>query len=630
MIKTSNCIAFPSIALAGEKQTWQFIFVTATTIPENTIFRFDILSQGKPGEWQIPDHSPSAKQNAIWMSLSDNAIIFPQRVIQTKSSYQYAFQLSYAIAAGKKCTIFLGSPHNKLKDGNQAQHVAQRKRPFHLFVDIKGKEEPQKSPEIFHLDVKGNVLHTIRIITPSLLAKNAKFDVLIRCEDIFENLTGKAPPNTLLELSYENFRDNLQWHLFVPETGFLTLPNLYFNEPGTYHIKLKNLLTGKIFYSAPIHCAAQLNEHLFWGILHKKSPRFEQLEQLENMLKYVRDNESMQFYATSIEVSEKYSAEDWNWVVTQIEEFNEEERFSAFLGIQRFGKEGIREILYLKDHKLFLQQQEEKCHSLQKIYKNHTPGTLLSIPCFTMGKGHTYNFQEYDQDFERIVEIYNVFGSSECSQKEGNPKPIVPLSKKGIEENPTGSIREALNRGCRFGFVAGGWDNQNVYQKLNEKNQKMYSQGLTAIFSSEYSQTSLFHALHQRHCYATTGERIIVFFNIAKCPMGSELNVTERPGLAYNRYIDGFIAGTAPLKEVAIFRNGSLWKIFQDQDATFPFAFYDNEPLQEISLEQDTNHIFTYYYVRVIQTDQHVAWGSPIWIIAASSSKKGLTKKLKA
>ena len=33
----------------------------------------------------------------------------------------------------------------------------------------------------------------------------------------------------------------IYWKLFIPETGFITLPNLYFNEPGVYKIQLKNL-----------------------------------------------------------------------------------------------------------------------------------------------------------------------------------------------------------------------------------------------------------------------------------------------------------------------------------------------------------------------------------------------------
>ena len=44
--------------------------------------------------------------------------------------------------------------------------------------------------------------------------------------------------DTLVELSYENFRENLTWKLFVPETGFISLPNLYFNEAGIYTIRL--------------------------------------------------------------------------------------------------------------------------------------------------------------------------------------------------------------------------------------------------------------------------------------------------------------------------------------------------------------------------------------------------------
>ena len=95
--------------------------------------------------------------------------------------------------------------------------------------------------------MRGNILKTLKIVAPSLVARNKRFDVIVRFEDIYGNLTSNAPEGTLIDFSYENLRENLNWKLFVPETGFIALPNLYFNEAGLYKIQLRNLKTGEVF-----------------------------------------------------------------------------------------------------------------------------------------------------------------------------------------------------------------------------------------------------------------------------------------------------------------------------------------------------------------------------------------------
>src|SRR5206468_9855592 len=130
-----------------------------------------------------------------------------------------------------------------------------------------------KEQEIFHLDVRGHKLKTLRIIAPSLITRNRRFDVIVRFEDMFGNLTSNAPEGTLIELSYEHLRENLNWKLFVPETGFIALPSLYFNEPGIYRIQLRNLKSKESFFSPPIKCLPEAGLSLFWGLLHGESDR---------------------------------------------------------------------------------------------------------------------------------------------------------------------------------------------------------------------------------------------------------------------------------------------------------------------------------------------------------------------
>ncbi|HEY2809846.1 MAG TPA: DUF3604 domain-containing protein [Rhabdochlamydiaceae bacterium] len=642
-MRRSICYCEPNLALAGEITTRKFCYTTASNLPKGTRLKFDLLTTGRAMDWEVPTVNLKAKDNIIWAELPNKKILNAKEIKEEDSfAPTFEFILPSEIKAGETLIIYLGNPqktkHDEEKRGNRAQTHIQRRRPFYLYIDPKGKGD-YREPEIFSLDVRGNALSFIRIIAPSIVAKNKRFDVIIRFEDHFGNLTNNAPENTLIEVSYEHLRENLNWKLFVPETGFINVPNLYFNEPGIYKLQLRNMQTENKYFSAPIKCFADLEKSLYWGLLHGESERVDSAENIEACLRHFRDEKNMQFFGiSSFESSEETSNEIWKSISTQVAEFNEDMRFNAFLGFQWFGddpEEGLRHIIYAKDNKPLLRKKDMKSNALKKIYKSHNPKEFLSIPCFTMAKGFATPFSQFDPDYERVVEIYNAWGCSECTAKEGNLRPITSSEKKGIFETEKGSIRRALNLNHRFGFVAGGLDDRGSYSNLFESGQVQYSPGLTAVFAIEQTREAIFNALYNRACYATTGERMILSYSIANAQMGGELNTKAKPGLLYNRHISGFAAGTTPITEISIIRNGHPLHVFHPQTTHFEFAFDDAEALLKTLLQSnDERPAFAYYYIRVVQENGHIAWGSPIWIDhpltqEASPSSQTTTKKTK-
>lgn len=628
-MRRSICYCEPNLALAGDVNTWKFSYTTSTSLPKGTRLKFDLLSRGREIDWEVPSANIKEKKNVIWAETPDGKVLTAKEIQKAEDlTPSFEFALPSEIKAGDTFSIFIGTTEKNKeearKKGNRAQTSIQRRRPFYLYIDPKGKGD-YRDPEIFTLDVRGNVLKNIRIIAPSLVAKNKRFDVIIRFEDLFGNLTNNAPEGTLVEVSYEHLRENLNWKLFVPETGFINVPNLYFNEPGIYKLQLRNLKNNDTFFSAPIKCFAEADKSIYWGVLHGESEKIDSLENIESCLRHFRDEKNMQFFATSsFESAEETSNENWKAISTQIAEFNEDYRFITFLGLQWFNEapdEGLRQVIYSKDNKPILRKKDMKTNTLKKMYKSHTTKDLISIPSFSMAKGMETTFVDYDPDYERVVEIYNAWGSSECTIKEGNPRPITSESKKGVFENEKGSIRKALNNNCRFGFVAGGLDDRGIFSEFYESDQVQYSPGMTAILAIEQTREALYQALINRSCYATTGERIVVGFSIAGGAMGSELNTKAKPGLNYNRHITGFVAGTAPIKEILFIRNGKPFHTIHPKSAHHEFAFDDTELLSKVLLPASGEKpAFVYYYLRVIQEDGHMAWSSPIWIDQTEAS----------
>jgi hypothetical protein len=586
---------------------------------------------GRPVDWQNPQAGSKEKGNAIWAEVPGGKILSAKELDDGMDSGKFEFVLPADLKPGDPFTIWLGGPDKK---GNRCQKIVQRRRPFTLSIDPKGKGD-YKEHEVFHLDVRGGPLSQLKIVAPSLVARNKRFDVIVRFEDQYGNLTCNSPEGTLIELSYEHLRENLNWKLFVPETGFIALPNLYFNEAGIYKIQLRNLQTKEVFFSPPIKCLQEGTLSLFWGVLHGESDRFDSREDIEAYLRHMRDDRSLQFIATScFDSEEETSNEQWKTLLQQVAEFNEEDRFVAMVGFQWLGEpneEGLRQFLYSKDAKPILRRKDTKSNSLKKIYKTNNPKEMIAIPSFSMGKSTCYNFQDFNLEFERVAEIYNAWGSSECPAKEKNARPIVGSGKNTIAENVEGSLVKALNAGKRFGFTAGGYDDRGPYSELFETTQAQYSAGLTAILAKEHNRASLIEALQARSCFATTGERMVVGLQIAGFGMGAEIDTKARPGLEFNRHIVGFAIGTGPLAEVSLIRNGKLFRNLEIKGDRAEFAIDDMDLISEITLDGGPEKPpFVYYYLRVTQADGHIAWSSPIWIdVTTKSSGPLVTKKLR-
>lgn len=622
-MRRSICYTEPSVALAGEVNTWKFIYTTATKLPKGTRIKFDLMSQGRPIDWESPETNLRKTSNVIYMRVDDGKPI-PAKEVEVPERYepQYEFILPDAVAAGSNINIIIGSPKDKentfVKSGTQAQLTSQRRRTFLLYIDTTGKGRFAE-PEMFHMDIKGNELKTIKILAPSFVVKNRRFDVIVRFEDEYGNLTNNAPEDTLIDLSYENIRDNLNWKLFVPETGFLTVPNLYFNEEGVFTVKLRDTHTKADYYSSPIKCFAENDKHLYWGLLHGESERYDSTENIESCLRHMRDEKGLHYYGLSpFESAEETSNEIWKSCVQNAIEFDEADRFSTIIGCQWSGKagdEGVRQFIYTKEAKQIIRKKEAKYGTLSKIYKTFTPKELISIPTFTMGKGHHFNFKNFDPEFERVVEIYNAWGSSECSKKDGNLTPINGNGKNGVKEAAEGAIQDALQKNCRFGFVAGGLDDRGIYSNFFDSDQDQFHPGLTAIISKEHSRTALTDALYRRSCYATTGKRFIVGFFIANVGMGQEVSTADKHGLLFNRHISGYVAGSAPLTKVEIIRNGEVIKTFQSDTYHMNIEYDDMDPIEKVLIDaKDKKPPFVYYYLRITQADGHMAWASPIWI----------------
>ena len=199
--------------------------------------------------------------------------------------------------------------------------------------------------------------------------------------------------------------------------------------------------------------------------------------------------------------------------------------------------------------------------------------------------------QPANRDVVRLVEMVQTRGCFEAEETDARWR----IWDGGLG----GSVRTALARGYRLGFV-GGTDNHSGWP--TRKGDGFC--GLTAIQAPELAWGGLFRALHARRCYATTGARIVADVTLNGAPMGSELRL--QPGA--ERRLRVRIRGTAPLECVQVIHCGHLLAELPvaadcpDLDAEWVDE-RPGRPLEDV-----------YYYVRARQHDGECLWTSPFWI----------------
>ncbi|MDB2614413.1 DUF3604 domain-containing protein, partial [Chlamydiales bacterium] len=74
-MRRSICYSEPAIAKAGTVGTWRFVHTTATNLPKNTIIRFDLDSNGRDIDWEVPTTNLKKNTNVIYLQFEDGEVI---------------------------------------------------------------------------------------------------------------------------------------------------------------------------------------------------------------------------------------------------------------------------------------------------------------------------------------------------------------------------------------------------------------------------------------------------------------------------------------------------------------------------------------------------------------------------
>lgn len=350
--------------------------------------------------------------------------------------------------------------------------------------------------------------------------------------------------------------------------------------------------------SNPVLCSASADQ-IFWGdihvhsMYHDYSPR-----EGRGVWRDVHPNECFQYakevsfldFVAITDSSPMHAPAGWEETQASVNEHYQPNKFVTFCGFEAGSEEGHRNALFATGGIEPPFPHDLNCR-FPDIH-NHFRGRsdVLMIPHHTKA---FMNWDYHDPELEPVVEVYSSWGSSE------RPGPDL-WEKMSV---PGNSVQEALGRGFRLGMVGSGdicpWPGR--CSPGTKHCLAPYRGGLAAVFAEELTREAIFEAIRSRRCYATTGARIIVRFEVNGAPMGQEarLSASEQP-----RQIRTTVIGTDRITRVEIIKNCEVLTVSQPTDESFEWTVEDDSPCSAGD----------FYYVRATQADGHRVWSSPVWI----------------
>lgn len=381
---------------------------------------------------------------------------------------------------------------------------------------------------------------------------------------------------------------------------------------------------------------------VYWGDLHSHSNISKDAIGTGDWA-YARDVARLDFYGSSEHDindagKDSITPAEWETIRDNVRNFYEPGKFVTLLGYECSLPNGHHNVFYRgldgvpwPSHRLgAIERVWEKLQAGDALTIPHHPGIrwggytdvptdpglqeIVTAPFRPRG-GPTVDWSRDQNDALRpLVELYSKHGQSEYYN------PDDPLSYEQVRFTPAYSVdgpqyaQNAWAAGVRVGAVAAS-DNHCSHPGLAHT-------GLTAVFAPELTRDAVFDALLARRCYATTGERILLEFEIGDAMMGEEIKASGT--------VEGRVFVVAP-SEIAfaevmmVVSDSTEWEVVKRWDdlgaeiaETVPEPWYFTRSLEE-SFEIDVPESGATLYLRcelTHKTNGRVAraWSSPIWL----------------
>ena len=331
--------------------------------------------------------------------------------------------------------------------------------------------------------------------------------------------------------------------------------------------------------------------------------------------RYARDVAALDFLGIADHTNDAQDLYAW-WRSQKVADlFQIKGSFVAFYGYERSVEypNGHRNIFFVKRGVPILpisQGETLAWEGAERLFWYLRRNNGFSIP-HTTGRTSGTDWRDNDPKVENLVEIYQ--GMRDTYEYPGAPRPKrlwtqfldpskrIPRASSSEASSSfrrSGFVWNALAKGYKLGFIA---SSDHISTHIS----------YAFLIAEKLTPESLLEAVRARRAYAGTDNIILDVRFIGS--EGEHLMGEEFVSTTPVR-IKAKIYGTDVLQQVNVIKNNELVHTIQANQSSLEFEFVDPKMMPGES----------YYYVRVIQKNGEMAWGSPAWVTHTGPGFKGI------
>jgi len=444
--------------------------------------------------------------------------------------------VSGEIHPGEKVIIIFGDQSGG-SPGSRVQTFAEEKRYFWISISLPGSEDFMPLPDPPFLKITGGDPDRLVATAPSIVTKSDSFRLLVKVLDRWGNLSQDRQNEIHLQgdgMTLPEDRFSFQGE----DNGIRAIKGCKCPESGIFRVTARDALSKLQATSNPIQCIEKRDEHhLYWADLH--GGQVELADKIPEFFRYARDTSGLDVVGFQRN-DHDMSNEDYTFQQKSEEKFYKSGSFVPLPGYEWSGdtEVGGDHNIYFPDHGHPLRRSshsgvKDKSDSgrdlrhISDVYSYYDGTDAVIVP--HVG-GRNADLAYHDPDLEPIIEVTSTHGTFEWF------------------------LEEAIKRNYQVGFAGGsdGYTGRPGGEYPGHLERRFAKGGLTGVYASRLTAESVLEAVRARHCYATTGARIIAKVTMDGNMMGDRCKIQSPPKF------DVFVAGTAQLESVQLFRGLEL------------------------------------------------------------------------
>ncbi|MCH7643677.1 MAG: CehA/McbA family metallohydrolase [Myxococcales bacterium] len=577
----------PEFAIAGAPGRFRLIYEVG---PEGIAVGGMIYFQVSPfWYWSTPQIEEPDLEGYTTLTANDEDI---QLDVATLDEQLLGLRVAgRALRAGDQIKLVYGAgPARAIADA-----LAEKNSRFWFAVDGDGdgfRVFLEDSPGI---DVLSAPASQFRITLPSVSRPGKPFRITIAALDPTANTGYPFEGRVALTSTPAEFELELaEPVIFVASDRGRKTFEAIVRKPGVLRVSAESE-DGLVGQSNPMLVSSD-GQNVFWGDLHGHTSLSDGTGTVEDYFIYARDVSALDVVAITDHdhwgmLQLDRHPEFWEETKAQTRRFHQPGRFVTLLGYEWTNWiHGHRHVLYFEDEGEIYSSISLDYETPTQLWDALRGKRALTFAHHSAGGVIPTNWEiPPDPILEPLTEIVSVHGSSEA------PDSPVPI----YDPVPGNFVRDALDRGYRFGFVGSG-DSHDGHPGLAHL--VMESGGLAAIITDVLTRESVLAALRARRVYATNGPRILLRTALDSYPMGALIPKPE--GGSYQGELSVRVIAETPLERVDLIRSGKL---------VHSIAI---DGLLEVTLRREIKDLVSgeYLYVRAVQEDLGAAWSSPIYV----------------